>query len=91
LVFLCRAVIDNCLESKRPLNFPDASDEEREAAVSRRFLFSSKFKGVSLITASGKWQAMPTIGGEQKYLGLFENERDAALACDRHSPANHPS
>ena len=71
---------------KRPLNFPEASKEERDAAVGRRATFSSEFEGVWLDAASGKWRAQPKIGDERPYLGLFENEIDAALACDRHTP-----
>ena len=76
---------------KRSLNFPDASKDERDAAVGRKAASSSKFKGVSWHAPSGKWQAWPKIGDERTYLGRFENEIDAALACDRHVPANHPS
>ena len=73
------------------LRIPDASKEERDAAVGRRAAFSSKFEGVKLQKRSGKWLATPRIGDDVKYLGTFENETDAALACDRHAPANHPS
>ena len=54
--------------------------------MGRRAAFSSVFEGISLNAASGKWLAMPRIGDKVTYLGLFENEIDAALACDRHAP-----
>jgi hypothetical protein len=89
---VCSAVIENRPGwRKKDLNFPEASDDEREAAMGRRSAFSSKFEGVCLHAASGKWRATPTIGGKQTYLGHYENETDAALACDRHASANHPS
>jgi uncharacterized protein len=43
---------------------------------------SSKFKGVSSHKASGKWSAQIKIDGENKYLGLFTDEIEAALAYD---------
>ena len=44
-----------------------------------------------MIASSGKWIAQPKIGDKYTYLGKYENEIDAALACDRHAPASHPS
>ena len=73
------------------LRIPEASKEECDAAVGRRSTFSSGFEGVSLHAASGKWQAKTKIGDDVTYLGSFENETDAALACDRHAPDKHPS
>ena len=40
---------------------------------------SSEYKGVSLHKC-GKWQASCSIRGKQIYLGLFDNEQDAAKA-----------
>ena len=92
---MCSAVIEHRLNfpegRKRSLNFHDASKEEREAAVGRRYTPASEFAGVILNAANGKWKAMPKIGDDVTYLGYFENETDAALACDRHAPADHPS
>ena len=44
-----------------------------------------------MYAASGKWLARLKIGDDATYLGYYENETDAALACDRHAPANQPS
>lgn len=44
---------------------------------------SSKFKGVSLHKASGKWLAQIQIDGKNKRLGLFTSELDAANAYNR--------
>ena len=43
---------------------------------------TSQYKGVYLHKSSGKWIARITCGGENNYLGLYENERDAARAYD---------
>lgn len=43
---------------------------------------SSRFKGVSWHTAARKWMAYVTANGRRFYLGLFENEMDAARAYD---------
>ncbi len=42
----------------------------------------SRFKGVC-ITKTGKWRAIIYSSRKQKYLGVFENEEDAAKAYDR--------
>ncbi len=43
---------------------------------------SSRFKGVSLNRATGKWRAGITLDGRTISLGTYENERDAAAAYD---------
>lgn len=40
----------------------------------------SKFKGVSFEKRSKKWRARIFTNGKEKYLGLFRNEIDAAMA-----------
>lgn len=44
---------------------------------------SSRFKGVCWNKEMGKWQANIAISKKQKYLGLFENEIDAASEYDK--------
>ena len=39
---------------------------------------SSKFKGVSWHKRDQKWQAYITINKKRKYLGYFNNEKEAA-------------
>jgi len=91
---LCSAVLDNRLEGKRTLNFPDASPEERKAVVSRKAArsSSSEYTGVTWSKRDNNWFARITLcdkEGRRKQLnyGTYEDERDAALAYDRHTPA----
>ena len=95
---LCRAVLANRLEGKRTLNFPDASPEERKDAVSRKVArsSSSEYTGVSWNKRNINWNVWIKIRdkeGRRKTLnyGTYEDERDAALAFDRHASVNHPS
>jgi len=43
---------------------------------------SSKYKGVCYRKSKRKWEADISYEGKDKYLGLFENEEDAAKAYD---------
>ena len=89
---LCSGVIEHRPKwCKEDLHFPDASLEERAAAVGRKAAYSSKFEGVRQHTRSGVWHAYILTGGKQMHLGSYENETDAALARDRHAPANRTS
>jgi hypothetical protein len=44
---------------------------------------TSKYRGVSLVKKTGRWEAKCTIGGKLTFLGNFHSEEDAARACDR--------
>lgn len=43
---------------------------------------TSKFKGVSWVTALGKWRSQKYVKGVQHHLGLFESEIDASKAYE---------
>lgn len=40
----------------------------------------SKYKGVCWSKSTKKWQSNITVSGKQIFLGVYENEKDAALA-----------
>lgn len=42
----------------------------------------SRYKGVYLSKATGKWVAQIKLAGKQKYLGYFKTQEDAARAYD---------
>ena len=43
----------------------------------------SGFKGVSFHKQNRKWRARVKVDGKEKHLGLFDDERSAAIAYDR--------
>ena len=47
------------------------------------------FKGVNRHNKTGKFQARITIGGERKYLGLFDTPEEAAETYKKHSLLYH--
>lgn len=50
---------------------------------------SSKFLGVHFSKAANKWKAEICVNGKNKYLGLFTNEYDAAIAYNRAATEHH--
>jgi hypothetical protein len=52
-----------------------------ETAVGMTSL-KSEFKGFSWIKGKQKWKAQITVEGKNKYLGMFDNEEDAARKYD---------
>jgi hypothetical protein len=43
---------------------------------------TSIFKGVSWFRYAGKWRAFIKVRGDQKYIGSYDNEEEAARAYD---------
>lgn len=50
---------------------------------------SSEFRGVSFHKAGGKWSAYIKLNNKKRHLGLFENEKDAALAYNEKAKELH--
>jgi len=50
---------------------------------------SSRYKGVSFNKCTGKWNAYISGDGKKHYLGMFEEEEDAAKAYDKASISLH--
>jgi len=57
------------------------SRKAQRNSVRNRFK-TSRFRGVSLHTQTGKWRATISVRGRSIYLGLFEDEKSAAEAYD---------
>lgn len=68
--------LDNRREN---LRLATVSQNQSNKSMSRNN--TSGFKGVSLL--SRKWRAGAKINGKPKYLGMFDNIIDAAIAYDR--------
>lgn len=68
---------------QRPVNFP--MDGQKQAKKRGLCNIVSKYSGVTWHQQAKKWQARVSINGKLQHLGLFENERDAAVECDNHA------
>lgn len=66
---------DNSLENLRACT---RSENMRNAR--KRCDNTSGFKGVSWSKCANKWKACISISGEKRYLGIFNNPKDAAIA-----------
>lgn len=72
--------INNIVNDNRAQNLRWSSHQEN---CFNRGIFSSNTsgsKGVSIHKKSGKWQAVISVNGKQKHLGLFINKEDAIKA-----------
>jgi len=69
----------NCQQS----NLRDATDSQNQANQQKHHgPSSSRFKGVGWHKASGKWRARIKVDYQDRYLGVFATEEEAARAYD---------
>ena len=66
----------------RRANLRMATNAQNQANVTKRQGMTSRYKGVSRHTATGRWQARISVEGKQMHLGYFAHEADAARAYD---------
>ncbi len=68
------------LDNRRSTNLRVCTRAQNAANQRKGTGCSSQFKGVSWEKDRGKWRAQITISGKSTYLGLFDDEVDAACA-----------
>jgi hypothetical protein len=74
--------IDRNKDNNRLENLRWASKSEQQTNRSKRKNKSSQYIGVCWHKSRAKWCARIKIDGKTKYLGLFDDEEDAAQAYD---------
>ena len=65
----------------------NAENQRNRGKPKTRARIASRFKGVSW--HNGKWRAKIVLGGKQRHLGYFAEERDAARAYDKAAEEHH--
>ena len=83
---------DNGLDNRRD-NLRTCTNSQNVINARKKKTFkgkplSSKYKGVTWVKLENKWMAQAKIAGVNKYLGLFNNEIDAALAYNEFAKEN---
>lgn len=64
----------------RRINLRICTHQQNQVNKNKRRVGTSKYKGVSWYSGRGKWMAQIAHMKKLVYIGLFENEEDAALA-----------
>jgi hypothetical protein len=82
LFYLAEEARLNLPRIARRLGPADALALRAESERERKANASSRFRGVVWAKNAGCWRARITVAGEQRHLGLFSEEEDAARAYD---------
>ena len=79
-----RLPIDSDLSLDRPLNFPDDLSTAPGVYVpkKKKRVETSRFRGVSWNKTNQKWFASLSIAGKTTYIGIYDDETEAARAYD---------
>lgn len=72
----------NGLDNQRHNLRPATARQNQQASLRKRLNVSSNYRGVSWNTEHTKWTAQIQVNGVVKFLGRFQQEKDAALAYD---------
>ena len=70
--------LNNCRWNLRPANH----QQNIQAKQTKQKNTTSKYRGVSWSVKGRKWQVQICINDKRKYLGMFENEEEAARTYD---------
>ena len=81
--------IDRNSKNNNPANLRIVTQQENMRNQTKQSGTSSKFKGVCFNKSSKKFMAQIRISGKQIYLGLFQSEKDAALAYNNYIISNN--
>ena len=79
----CVDHMDNDRHNNNWVNLRYATQAENNRNTKKHFDGSSVYKGVSLHKPSKKWTAQIRVEGSDKYLGRFEDEKEAGEAYNK--------
>lgn len=75
--------IDRNKLNNQPSNLRECNITQNNRNVGIRADNTSGYKGVTWNKSAGKWHAQIKVNGKRKYLGLYLNPIDAAIAYDK--------
>ena len=75
--------VNNVRNDNRIINLREATDVQNQGNRKIQVGGTSQYKGVSRFKQTCKWRADIKINHKQTYLGLYDNEEEAALAYNK--------